>query len=127
MSLLRQGRSYLIVGLLQLLLDWAVFVLATAAGMPTAPGNICGRVAGMLLGFWLNGRITFADTNGQRLGWRRFARFLPLWLLLTMASTLLVAAADHALGLRYAWLSKPLVEGALAALSFVLMRWVVYR
>ncbi|MBO1747339.1 MULTISPECIES: GtrA family protein [Stenotrophomonas] len=127
MSLLRQGRSYLIVGLLQLLLDWAVFVLATAAGMPTAPGNICGRVAGMLLGFWLNGRITFADTNGQRLGWRRFARFLPLWLLLTMASTLLVAAADHALGLRYAWLSKPLVEGGLAALSFVLMRWVVYR
>lgn len=127
MSLLRQGRSYLIVGLLQLLLDWAVFVLATTAGMPTAPGNICGRVAGMLLGFWLNGRITFADTNGQRLGWRRFARFLPLWLLLTMASTLLVAAADHALGLRYAWLSKPLVEGGLAALSFVLMRWVVYR
>jgi len=128
MSLLRQGRSYLIIGLLQLLLDWAVFVLLTAAGVPAAPGNVCGRVAGMLLGFWLNGRITFADAQGrQRLGWRRFARFLPLWLLLTLASTLLVSAADHALGLRYAWLAKPLVEGGLAVLSFLLLRHVVYR
>ncbi|KAG1388103.1 hypothetical protein G6F58_013555 [Rhizopus delemar] len=32
MSLLRQGSAYLVIGALQLLLDWAVFVLATAAG-----------------------------------------------------------------------------------------------
>ncbi|MFV1846029.1 GtrA family protein [Stenotrophomonas maltophilia] len=128
MSLLRQGSAYLVIGALQLLLDWAVFVLATAAGVPVVPGNLAGRVAGMLLGFWLNGRITFATDDGQqRLGWHRFARFLPLWLLLTAASTLLVAAADHALGLRYAWLAKPLVEGGLAGVSFLLMRYVVYR
>ncbi|WP_313440576.1 GtrA family protein [Stenotrophomonas sp.] len=128
MSLLRQGSAYIVIGLLQLLLDWLVFVAATAAGLPVVPGNIAGRVAGMLLGFWLNGRITFADARGrQRLGWRRFARFLPLWLLLTAASTLLVAAADQALGLQYAWLAKPLVEGALAGVSFLLMRYVVYR
>ncbi|HDS0950341.1 TPA: GtrA family protein [Stenotrophomonas maltophilia] len=128
MSLLRQGSAYIVIGLLQLLLDWLVFVAATAAGLPVVPGNIAGRVAGMLLGFWLNGRITFADAQGrQRLGWRRFARFLPLWLLLTAASTLLVATADQALGLQYAWLAKPLVEGALAGVSFLLMRYVVYR
>ena len=127
MSLLRQGRSYLLIGLLQLLLDWLVFVLATAAGMPAAPGNVCGRVAGMLLGFWLNGRYTFADSGTHRLGWKRFARFFALWLLMTMASTLLVALADHALGLHHAWLAKPLVEGGLAAVSFLLMRYVVYR
>ncbi|HEL3815071.1 TPA: GtrA family protein [Stenotrophomonas maltophilia] len=128
MSLLRQGSAYLVIGALQLLLDWAVFVLATAAGVPVVPGNLAGRLAGMLLGFWLNGRITFATADGQqRLGWRRFARFLPLWLLLTTASTLLLSAADHALGLQYAWLAKPLVEGGLAAVSFLLMRYVVYR
>ena len=128
MSLLRQGSAYLIIGVLQLLLDWAVFVLVTAAGLPVVPGTLAGRLAGMLLGFWLNGRITFATADGgQRLGWRRFARFLPLWLLLTSASTLLVSAADHALGLQYAWLAKPLVEGGLAVISFLLLRHVVYR
>lgn len=128
MSLLRQGSAYLFIGVLQLLLDWAVFVLVTAAGLPVVQGNLAGRVAGMLLGFWLNGRITFATADGeQRLGWRRFARFLPLWLLLTTASTLLVSSADHALGLQYAWLAKPLVEGGLAVISFLLLRHVVYR
>ena len=126
MSLLRQGSAYLIIGVLQLLLDWAVFVLVTAAGLPVVQGNLAGRVAGMLLGFWLNGRITTADGE-QRLGWRRFARFLPLWLLLTTASTLLVSSADHALGLQYAWLAKPLVEGGLAVISFLLLRHEVYR
>ena len=52
---------------------------------------------------------------------------VALWLLLTLASTLLVASADHALGLQYAWLAKPLVEGALAGVSFLLLRYVVYR
>jgi len=35
-------------------------------------------------------------------------------------------AAEH-LGLRYAWLAKPLVEGGLAAVSFLLMRTLIFR
>ncbi|MNV10077.1 GtrA-like protein [compost metagenome] len=127
MTLVRQGSSYIIIGLVQLLLDWLVFVGSTALGLPVAPANIVGRLAGMLLGFWLNGRYTFAAAGQQRLGWKRFARFLLLWMLLTAASTLLVTAADHALGLQYAWLAKPLVEGGLALVSFMLLRHVVYR
>lgn len=127
MSLLRQGGSYLIVGLVQLLLDWCVFVAVTAMGMPVVPGNVIGRASGMLLGFWLNGRYTFADQGRQRLGWRRFMRFIGLWGVVTAVSTVLVAAAHDALGLQYAWLAKPLVEGLLAALSFLLMRWLVFR
>lgn len=127
MSLLRQGSSYIVVGLLQLLLDWAVFVAATALGVAVIPGNIIGRASGMLLGFWLNGRYTFAEQGTQRLGWKRFARFLALWCLVTAISTALVGAADHALGLQHAWLAKPLVEGGLAGVSFLLMRWLVFR
>ena len=127
MSLLRQGGSYLIVGLVQLLLDWCVFVAVTAMGMPVVPGNIIGRASGMLLGFWLNGRYTFADQGRQRLGWRRFVCFIGLWAAVTAVSTVLVAAAHDALGLQYAWLAKPLVEGLLAALSFLMMRWLVFR
>ncbi len=81
----------------------------------------------MLLGFWLNGRYTFAEAGTRKLGWKRFARFFGLWLLLTVASTLLVSLVDHALGLQYTWLAKPLVEGGLACVSFLLMRYVVYR
>ncbi len=127
MSLIRQGTSFIIVGLIQLGLDWAIFVAATAVGMPVSPANLLGRVCGMLLGFWLNGRHTFADAGGQRLGWQRFARFLLLWAVLTAISTLLVSVAASQLGLRYAWLAKPLVEGGLAAASFLLMRRFVYR
>lgn len=127
MTLVRQGSSYIVIGLVQLLLDWLVFMGSTALGLPVAPANVIGRLAGMLLGFWLNGRYTFAAAGQQRLGWKRFARFLLLWMLLTAASTLLVTAADHALGLQYAWLAKPLVEGGLALVSFMLLRHVVYR
>lgn len=127
MSLIRQGGSYLIIGLVQLGVDWAVFVAATALGVPVAPGNLLGRVAGMLLGFWLNGRFTFASDGQHRLGWRRFLRFGALWAMLTVISTVLLTVAADQLGLRNAWLAKPLVEGGLAALSFLLMRTFVFR
>ncbi|MBN6103774.1 GtrA family protein [Xanthomonas sp. CFBP 8703] len=127
MSLLRQGSQFVVIGLLQLLIDWSVFVAATAAGMPPIPANVLGRVCGALLGFWLNGRITFASGDGARLGWQRFGRFMAVWILMTLLSTWLVALCVDALGLRLAWLAKPVVEGLLAVLSFFVGRHVVYR
>lgn len=126
-TLIRQGGSFLVVGLLQLLLDWLVFVAATAIGMPAGPGNIAGRVAGALLGFWLNGRVTFAQDGQTRLGWRRLCRFLAVWIPLTVLSTLAVSGVSNAMGLHLAWLAKPLVEGVLAVVAFFLWRHVVYR
>lgn len=127
MSLFRQSSQYIAIGLLQLVLDWGVFVVATALGMPVAPGNLLGRVSGALLGFWLNGRYTFAAQGEQRHGWKRFARFLALWLLMTVISTWLIDWVAYSLGLQYAWLGKPLVEAGLAGVSFLLLRHVVYR
>ncbi|MFT3763298.1 MAG: GtrA family protein [Pseudoxanthomonas sp.] len=127
MSLLRQGRLFLIFGALQLLLDWAVFVALTGLGMPTAPGNVCGRVAGAALGFWLNGRWTFASDGQARLGWERLWRFVAVWLSLTALSTLLLAAIAAHAGLQHAWLAKPLVEAGFAVVSFFLWRHVVFR
>ena len=126
-TLVRQGGSFLVVGLLQLLLDWMVFVGVTALGVPAVPGNIAGRVAGALLGFWLNGRVTFAHDGQARLGWRRLGRFLAVWVPLTLLSTLAVSGVSSALGLQLAWLAKPLVEGLLAVVAFFLWRHVVYR
>ena len=53
MTLLRQSGRYVAIGVMQLLLDWLVFVAATAAGLPAIPGNLLGRTSGALLGFWL--------------------------------------------------------------------------
>lgn len=123
----RQGGSYVAVGMLQLLVDWLLFVLLTALGMPAAPGNLAGRIGGALLGFWLNGRVTFAQAGAARLGWWRFAKFLLAWVPLTVASTVAVAWVAGSLGLAHAWLAKPLVEGVLAVVAFFLWRHVVYR
>ncbi|TDK23209.1 GtrA family protein [Luteimonas aestuarii] len=127
MRLANQGGIYVVAGLGQLLLDWCVFVACSALGMPIVPANVFGRISGALLGFWLNGRFTFRDGHGARLGWRRFARFVALWSLLTVASTVLVAWVDARLGLQLAWAAKPLVEGGLAVVAFFLWRHIVYR
>ena len=127
MPLLRQGGYYLVFGVLQLLLDWLLLVALTALGMPVAPANLASRTSAALLGFWLNGRYTFADGHGQRLGWRRFARFWLLWLAMTAISTVLVAVVASRLGLHQAWLAKPLVEAGLAVVSFFALRHWVFR
>jgi putative flippase GtrA len=124
---LKQGVSFIAAGALQLLLDWAVFVALTSIGASPIIGNLVGRVCGALLGFWLNGRVTFADQGQAKLGWRRFLRFLAVWLSLTLVSTLLVAGTAAQLGLQQAWLAKPIVEGGLAVVAFFLWKHLVYR
>ncbi|MGS1077688.1 GtrA family protein [Pseudoxanthomonas beigongshangi] len=127
MSLLKQAPRYVTAGILQLLLDWLMFVALTSVGVPAAPSNLAGRVSGALLGFWINGRWTFAQEGRPKLGWRRLLRFMVVWLTLTLISTWLVAAIAASLGLKQAWLAKPLVEGGLAVVAFFLWRYVVYR
>ncbi|WP_338339167.1 GtrA family protein [Xanthomonas euvesicatoria] len=127
MSLFRQGSRFMIIGALQLVVDCGIFIAATAAGMPAVPANLLGRIGGAMLGFWLNGRYTFAQQGDARLGWRRFGRFALMWLTLTLISTWLLSTTVDLLGLRQAWLAKPLVEGGLAVVSFFLGRHVVYR
>lgn len=126
MSIGRQGVSFFIVGCGLIVLDWAVFVALTALGMMPVPANTAGRVAGALVGFWANGRITFS-VDSPRLGRRRFARYLGLWTTLTILSTALVTLLAEQLTLGIAWLAKPVVEAGLAVLSFLVSRHWVYR
>jgi putative flippase GtrA len=125
-SLTRQGRHYLAIGLLQYLVDWGVLVGLSHLGLAVELANIAGRVSGALLGFWLNGRITFAGED-TGIGRRQFARFLMMWLLTTAISTWAMGAIDDAAGLKWAWLAKPAVELTLGGLGFLLSRHWVYR
>ena len=123
----RQAFVYLLAGLAQLALDSAVFVAATACGVPVAAGNVAGRIAGACLGFWLHGRYTFAAAGDSRLRGRHLARFVVAWLALTVLSTVAVAGVAEIAGLRWSWLAKPIVEAMLALLGFVVFRSWVYR
>lgn len=128
MNIARQSVSFIIVGCCLIVLDWAVFVALTAQGAMPVAANIAGRVAGALVGFWANGRITFSvPGSSSRLGRWRFARYLILWVLLTSLSTVLVAVLADQLSLETAWLAKPLVEAGMAVLSFFVSRHWVYR
>ena len=123
MNITRQGITFLVIGGCLVIADWAVFVMLTALGCSLPVANVAGRVVGALLGFWANGRITFGST----LGGRRFVRFAVVWAGLTLLSTWQVTIVADYLGLQMAWLAKPLVEGVLAVLSFVMSRHWVYR
>jgi len=125
-SLTRQGRHYLLFGAIQWLLDWGVMVGLSHLGLPVRQANVVGRICGAVLGFWLNGRITFAGSD-TAVGRIQFMRFLVLWLTTTFLSTVLLGGIDDYLGLKWAWLAKPLVEVGLGLLGFLVSRHWIYR
>lgn len=126
MSLTRQGRHYLTIGVLQWLLDWAVMVALSHAGLSVETANLAGRVTGASLGFWLNGRITFAG-DSTSIGRRQLGRFGLMWIATTVISTWALASIDDAIGLKSAWMAKPAVELMLGLIGFGLSRHWVYR
>ena len=126
MSLKRHASHYAIIGGLQWLVDWGVMVGLTHLGMAVEPANVVGRIAGALLGYWLNGKLTFAGDD-TAVGRTQLVRFIVMWLGTTAISTWSLGAIDAHLGLKWAWLAKPAVELSLGVIGFVLSRHWVYR
>jgi putative flippase GtrA len=125
-SIARQGRAFLLMGFLQWIVDWLVTVLLSQGGVHLEAANIAGRVCGAMLGFWLNGRITFASQN-LALGRKQLLRFLLVWLILTLISTVSIGAVGRHASLQWAWLAKPVIEAVLAVASFFISRHWIYR
>lgn len=123
MTLSRQLLAYLGIGILQWLLDTAVMVGLSHAGLAVASATVCGRISGAALGYWLNGRYTF----GKVLDARSLRRFIGFWLLATLLSALLLGWIDQHYGLRNSWLCKPVVDGLFAGASFIAARCWIYR
>lgn len=126
-SLPFQLGAFLVVGGFQLLIDTAIFIALGALGVPVVPANVAGRVVGASVGFWLNGRVTFARTGAPGLRGKALRRFVLSWVLLTALGTLLLRAIDLRYGLGATWLAKPLVEAFLAVLGFVSLKYFVFR
>lgn len=126
--MIRQVIGFGLVGGLQLVVDWACFVALTALGLPVTPANLVGRVVAAFLGFWANGRFTFARPGeSPPLGRRHLLRYVLFWLLMSSLSTIAVVLLDQASGLHAAWLGKPLVDAVLAGLGFFAAKYWIYR
>ena len=126
MSLTRQSRHYLLIGGVQWLVDWGVMVLLSHYGLVVELANVFGRVAGALLGYWLNGKLTFAGDD-TAIGRTQLFRFIVMWLGTTAVSTWSMGQIDDVAGLKWAWLAKPAIELALGVVGFFLSRHWVYR
>ena len=126
MSLGRHARHYLIIGGVQWLVDWGVMVLLSHYGMRVETANVAGRVTGALIGYWLNGKLTFAGED-TAIGQTQLARFIIMWIGTTIISTWSLGIIDQYAGLKWAWLAKPGVELCLGVVGFVLSRHWVYR
>lgn len=122
----RQILLYALVGGAQLLVDWCCFVLLTMLKMDVVPANICGRVVGAALGFWLNGKLTFRHT-GSRMGPRQAGKFLLSWLTMTGLSTSAVWGIGATVGIGGARIAKPFVDALLAAMGFLASKFWIYR
>lgn len=126
-TLLRQLLRFGAVGFLQIGVDWLVFVLLTLVGAPAAPSNVSGRVIGASMGYWLNGKWTFAESGKPSLSRNAFARYAVTWMVNTAISTLIVLLVDQAHGLHWAWIVKPASDATLAALGFAMSKFWIYR
>ncbi len=126
LSLTRQGRHYLMIGGIQWLVDWGVMVGLSHLGLPIEPANVAGRISGAMLGYWLNGKLTFAGDD-TALGRTQLQRFVLMWLFTTAISTWAIGSIDDWFGLKWAWLAKPGVEAVLGLIGFVLSRHWVYK
>lgn len=127
LKLSRQLALFIMVGLVLVVVDWAVFSLFFYLGMPLTAANVLGRVGGACLGFYLNGRITFAEAGEARLGRDRLFRFVLAWVAWTILGTILMHYSRSLFGAHAPYLAKPVIEAFLAGLGFLSSRFFVYR
>ena len=126
MTLRRHLGGYAVIGLLQWLVEYGLMLALSEWVMPVEPANVIGRLAGAILGFWLNGQWTFA-ADDTHVGRHAAMRFFVMWIALTVLNTWIVAHLDDAFGLRTAQLLKPGADLLSGAIGFLLSRHWVYR
>jgi putative flippase GtrA len=126
MTLRRHASYYAAIGLLQWLVEYGLMLALSEWVMPVEPANVIGRFAGACLGFWLNGKWTFAADH-THVGRRAALRFVLMWLVLTLLNTWIVGAIDEHFGLRMAQATKPAVDLLSGGIGFLLSRHWVYN
>lgn len=119
---------FIIVGIIQLTLDSLVFILFTWLGGPLVLANVIGRLAGAGSGYLLNGAITFLEPGSEsKLSVGSGSKFVFFWMVSTLISTTALYRLHDMVSIHVVWLIKPVVEGLLAILSFLVAKHWIYR
>ena len=126
MSLKRHFGSYAAIGVLQWVVEYGLMLALSQWVMAVAPANVIGRICGAVIGFWLNGKWTFAGDD-THVGHRAFLRFVAMWVGLTILNTWIVHLIDRHFGLHMAQLLKPGADMLSGGIGFVLSRHWVYK
>ena len=126
MTLRRHAASYAVIGIVQWLVEYGLMLALSEWVMPVEPANVIGRLAGACLGFWLNGKWTFAGDD-THVGRHAAMRFVAMWIALTALNTWIVAHLDDAFGLHAAQLLKPGADLISGGIGFLLSRHWVYK
>ncbi|MCR6477832.1 GtrA family protein [Variovorax sp. ZS18.2.2] len=125
---MRQLILFGVVGVTQLLADTLIFYLLLELSITPWIANSLSRFLALLLGFVLNGAITFRQPdNTASTSKKSFVRLLILWLALTLVSSELVTLASHHVSGPHLLLAKLGVELVLAFVSFFISKTWVYR
>ena len=124
---LRQIFVFGIVGVIQVVIDSAVLIGLSAAGVGIAIANVAGRLSGACAGFLLNGTTTFSSQTKQRLHGMHLTRFSITWIALTIISTSLIYILRHYGSIESAWAAKPAIEALLALVSFFISKFWIYK
>ena len=126
MTLRRHAASYAVIGIVQWLVEYGLMLGLSEWVMPVEPANVIGRFAGACLGFWLNGKWTFAGDD-THVGRHAAMRFIAMWIALTVLNTWIVAFIDDQFGLRTAQLLKPGADLLSGGIGFLLSRHWIYK
>jgi len=127
---MRQPLYFLIVGGLQYLLDAGLYALMISSGVATLPANITSRASAAAMGFLLNRYLTFGQRNETLERFRNsLLRFIVLFGVMTLISTLAILWLENSWGddNRQRIIAKMAVEAVLAAASFLVSRFWVFR
>lgn len=129
MKLNKQISLYLVIAGIQYIIDVVIFALLILFTAPEI-ANILSRLIAALFGYGLNGVFTFKAANQSHIHLNSLIRFIFVWCIMTILSTLLIDQAVKAYcnGGWYCTVgAKLVVEILLATLSFTLQKFLVYR
>ncbi len=123
----KQFLVYLLVGGIQYVMDIAIFSGLTLF-ISTEIANVTSRGTTALVGYWLNGKMTFKTEGRNRIHLMGFQRFLMVWLLMTLISTFLIGlmVSHYQLSWEVAIAVKLIVEVVLVVFNFLLQKRYVF-